>query len=61
MNEPIIKNAEVLGTTPLRRDALAILEAGYQAEVLRSYVCRTIWCAKPFRISSRHSGRGAPR
>jgi len=31
MNEPIIKNAEVLGTTPLRRDALAILEAGYQA------------------------------
>jgi glycerate-2-kinase len=28
---PLIKNMNELGTTPLRRDALAILEAGYEA------------------------------
>ena len=31
MDIPVIKNLDVLGTTPLRRDALAILEAGYEA------------------------------
>jgi glycerate 2-kinase len=39
MDLPVIKNADVLGTTPLRRDALAILEAGYQA-VLTDRVIR---------------------
>ncbi len=42
MNFSVIKNAEELATTPLRRDALEILEAGYQAiltkEVVRSQV-----------------------
>ena len=31
MELPIIKNLHALGTTPLRRDALAIIEAGYEA------------------------------
>lgn len=31
MELPVIKNLDALGTTPLRRDALHILEAGYEA------------------------------
>src|SRR3989338_10322995 len=39
MSGAIIKNIDVLATTPLRRDALSILEAGYQA-VLTERVVR---------------------
>jgi len=42
MEHTIIKNAEALATTPLRSDALAILEAGYRAimtkEVMRNSI-----------------------
>ena len=42
MEHSVIKNAEVLGTTPLRKDGLAILEAGYRAimtkEVMRNRI-----------------------
>ena len=39
MDLPVIKNIDALGLTPLRRDALAILEAGYEA-VLTERVIR---------------------
>jgi glycerate-2-kinase len=39
MDLPIIKNADALSTTPLRRDAVDVLEAGYQA-VLTDRVIR---------------------
>lgn len=39
MNFPVIKNIDSLATTPLRRDALQILEAGYEA-VLTERVLR---------------------
>ncbi len=39
MDIPVIKNIDALGTTPLRRDALEILEAGYEA-VLTERVIR---------------------
>ncbi len=39
MDIPVIKNIDALGTTPLRRDALTILEAGYEA-VLTEHIIR---------------------
>lgn len=42
MELPVIKNISVLATTPLRRDALAILEAGYEAVLTEGVIRRSV-------------------
>ena len=42
MNFSVIKNSSELGTTPLRRDALEILEAGYQAILTKEVVGKEV-------------------
>lgn len=42
MELPIIKNFNVLATTPLRRDALAIIEAGYEAVLTERVIANEV-------------------